>query len=190
VEGPVYYKTPHRFCDERGFFQELFNGPRIRHHLRVNRTPQKQPPNIPEAMAQVNHSHSKKGVLRGLHWQKPNPVGKYVTCLRGHILDIVVDIRRSSPTFKQWKGFEIDAEEGQALWVPEGFAHGFLVTSSMADVIYVQSKAFNQESDRTLRWDDADVAIAWPEMPGGYTISEKDKNAPLLSELSGEALFD
>jgi dTDP-4-dehydrorhamnose 3,5-epimerase len=183
MEGPVYYETPHRFSDERGFFQEIYNGSRMGESLDDHGS-------LPSAMVQVNHSRSKKGVLRGMHWQQPNPVGKYVTCIHGHILDVVVDIRRSSPTFKQWQGYEIDAEKGQALWVPEGFAHGFLVTSLVADVIYAQSKAFNQEGDRTLRWDDADVAIAWPEMRKGYTISEKDRNAPLLSELSEEALFD
>jgi dTDP-4-dehydrorhamnose 3,5-epimerase len=141
-------------------------------------------------MVQVNHSRSRKGVLRGLHWQQPNPVGKYVTCIHGRILDVVVDIRKSSPGFKTWRGYEIDAESGQSLWVPEGYAHGFLVISPMADVLYAQSAAFDPEGDRVLRWNDPEVGISWPAMLKEYVISEKDATAPLLSELPGEALFD
>lgn len=177
MEGPVYYKEPHRFFDDRGFFQEVFNGPRMGHPL-------------PEGMVQVNHSRSRKGVLRGMHWQQPNPVGKYVTCIHGRILDVVVDIRKSSPTFKEWRGYEINAEDGQALWVPEGFAHGFVVISTMADVLYLQTAPFDPEGDRALRWNDSEVGIAWPPMTKEYIISEKDAAAPLLSELPEEALFN
>lgn len=177
MEGPIYYETPHRFPDDRGFFQEIFNGPRMGAPL-------------PEGMVQVNHSHSRKGVLRGMHWQMPNPVGKYVTCLHGRILDVVVDIRRSSPTFKEWQGYDINSEDGQALWVPEGFAHGFVVVSPEADVLYLQSAPFDPEGDRSLRWNDSEVGIKWPVMLEEFTISEKDRTAPLLSELPEEALFD
>ena len=89
MEGLVYYDEPHRFVDDRGFFQEVFNGPRMGHPL-------------PEGMVQMNHSRSTKGVVRGLHWQMPNPVGKFVTCLHGRILDVVVDIRQSTDPFKKW----------------------------------------------------------------------------------------
>tara|TARA_R110002020_G_scaffold16515_17_gene58333 strand:- start:2705 stop:3256 length:552 start_codon:yes stop_codon:yes gene_type:complete len=183
VEEPIYYKKPHRFFDERGFFQEIYNG------SRTGESSDGRGP-LPSAMVQINHSRSKKGVLRGMHWQQPNPVGKYVTCIHGRILDVVVDIRRSSPAFKQWRGYEIDAEQGQSLWVPEGYAHGFVVISPMADVLYAQSAAFDPSGDRVLRWNDPDVGIKWPEMLKKYTISDKDKNAPLLSELPEEVLFD
>ncbi len=177
MEGLVYYDEPHRFVDDRGFFQEVFNGPRMGHPL-------------PEGMVQMNHSRSTKGVVRGLHWQMPNPVGKFVTCLHGRILDVVVDIRQSSDTFKKWAGYELDSERGQRLWVPEGFAHGFVVISPVADVLYLQSAPFDPEGDRVLRWNDPSIGIEWPVMVDEFTISEKDKNAPLLSELPEEALFD
>ena len=177
MEGLVYYDEPHRFVDDRGFFQEVFNGPRMGHPL-------------PEGMVQMNHSRSTKGVVRGLHWQMPNPVGKFVTCLHGRILDVVVDIRQSSDTFKKWAGYELDSERGQRLWVPEGFAHGFVVISPIADVVYLQSAPFDPEGDRVLRWNDPSIGIEWPVMVDEFTISEKDKNAPLLSELPEEALFD
>jgi len=177
VEGLIYYDEPHRFVDDRGFFQEVFNGPRMGHPL-------------PEGMVQMNHSRSTKGVVRGLHWQMPNPVGKFVTCLHGRILDVVVDIRQSSDTFKKWAGYELDSERGQRLWVPEGFAHGFVVISPVADVLYLQSAPFDPEGDRVLRWNDPSIGIEWPVMVDEFTISEKDKNAPLLSELPEEALFD
>ena len=182
MEEPIYYRKPHRFLDDRGFFQEVYNGSRIRESADDRGS-------LPSAMVQINHSRSKRGVLRGMHWQQPNPVGKYVTCVRGRILDVVVDIRMSSPTFKTWRGYEIDAESGQSLWVPEGFAHGFLVISPVADVLYAQSAAFDPASDRVLRWNDPAVGIRWPEMLGEYIISEKDNDAPLLSELPEEALF-
>ena len=177
MEGLVYYDEPHRFVDDRGFFQEVFNGPRMGHPL-------------PEGMVQMNHSRSTKGVVRGLHWQMPNPVGKFVTCLHGRILDVVVDIRQSSDTFKKWAGYELDSARGQRLWVPEGFAHGFVVISPIADVLYLQSAPFDPEGDRVLRWNDPSIGIEWPVMVDEFTISEKDKNAPLLSELPEEALFD
>lgn len=177
MEGLVYYDKPHRFVDDRGFFQEVFNGPRMG-----------QP--LPEGMVQMNHSRSEKGVLRGMHWQMPNPVGKFVTCLHGRILDVVVDIRKSSSTFKEWAAYELDAERGQRLWVPEGFAHGFVVMSPMADVLYLQSAPFNSEGDRVLRWDDPEIGIEWPSVGCTFIISDKDKSAPLLSEIPGEALFD
>ena len=183
MKGLIYYKKPHRFYDERGFFQEMYNGSRMGEST-------DDPSSLPSSMVQVNHSHSKRGVLRGMHWQQPNPVGKYVTCVHGLIWDVVVDIRRSSPTFKQWKSYEISSQKGQALWVPPGFAHGFLAISLAADVLYMQSAPFNPSGDRVLRWDDPDVAIDWPHMAKEYIISEKDSNAPRLSDLSEEVLFN
>ena len=149
MEGLVYYNESHRFVDERGFFQEVFNGPRMGHPL-------------PEDMAQVNHSRSTIGVIRGMHWQQPNPVGKFVVCLHGRILDVAVDIRKSSKTFKEWRAFQLDGDKGQRLWIPPGFAHGFIVVSPLADVVYLQSAPFDKDSDRVFRHDDMDVAIRWP----------------------------
>ena len=177
MEGLVYYNEPHRFVDERGFFQEVFNGSRMGHPL-------------PENMLQMNHSRSTQGVIRGMHWQQPNPTGKFVTCLHGHILDVVVDIRKSSSTFKEWKAFALTGDGGQRLWVPPGFAHGFIVVSPIADVIYLQSAPFDKGSDRAFRHDDMDVAIRWPVPPADCTVSEKDRNAPFLAELPEDALFD
>ena len=177
MEGLVYYNEPHRFIDERGFFQEVFNGPRMGHPL-------------PEGMVQVNHSRSVSGVLRGMHWQQPNPTGKFVTCVHGRILDVAVDIRKSSSTFKEWQAFELNGSKGQRLWIPPGFAHGFIVVSATADVVYLQSTSFNEESNRVFRYNDKDVAIRWPIPFDRCIISEQDRNAPLLAELPEDALFD
>ena len=177
VEGIVYYDKPSRFPDERGFFQEVYNGPRMG-----------QP--LPRSMTQISHARSSRGVLRGMHWQQPNPVGKYVTCVSGRILDVVVDIRKSSPTFKQWRGYELNSDQGQSLWVPEGFAHGYVVISATADVLYAQSASFDPDCDRVLAWDDPEVHIDWPVMTSPFTISDKDKQAPKLSEIPEDSLFD
>ena len=177
MKGLIYYNEPHRFIDERGFFQEVFNGPRMGHPL-------------PDGMVQVSHSRSTRGVIRGMHWQQPNPVGKFVTCVHGRILDVAVDIRKSSPTFKEWKAFELDGNKGQRLWIPLGFAHGFIVISDVADVVYLQSASFNKDGDRVFRYNDKDVAIRWPLSPDLCTVSKKDRNAPLLAELPEDALFD
>ena len=176
MEGIVYCKDPRRFPDDRGFFQEVYNGSRA------------DP--LPASMVQMNHSRSKKGVLRGMHWQMPNPTGKYVTCTQGRVLDVVVDIRKSSPTFKQWHGYELSEDVGQSLWVPEGFAHGFVTISPVADLVYLQTAPFSPEGDRCLKWNDPEIAIEWPRMLDKFIISEKDQAAPLLSELPTEALFD
>ena len=177
MEGIVYYNEPHRFNDSRGFFQEVFNGPRMGSPL-------------PASMFQINRARSWHGVLRGLHWQQPNPVGKYVTCVTGRILDVVVDIRKSSPTFKERRGYELNGDEGQALWVPPGFAHGYVVISAYADVLYAQSAPFDPECDRVVRWNDPAFHIDWPVMSEPFKISDKDKEAPKLSEIPEDALFD
>lgn len=183
MEGLIYYDEPHRFLDDRGFFQEVFNGPRMGKSSDDCGA-------LPLSMVQMNHSRSVKGVLRGMHWQQPNPVGKFVTCLHGRIFDVAVDIRKSSPTFKQWKGFDIEAERGQRLWIPPGFAHGFVTISPIAEVVYLQSAPFDSEGDRVFRYNDSTVGIDWPPMLDPYIVSDKDSNAPLLDEMSEDALFD
>jgi dTDP-4-dehydrorhamnose 3,5-epimerase len=137
---------------------------------------------------QDNHSRSRQGVLRGLHWQlPPHPQGKLVRCVVGEILDVAVDLRRSSATFGQWAGARLSADNHQQLWIPAGFAHGFVTLSDQAEVLYKTTDVWNRESERALRWDDPAVAIAWPLAQP--ILSDKDGVAPLLAELPAEALF-
>jgi len=137
---------------------------------------------------QDNHSRSRQGVLRGLHWQlPPHPQGKLVRCVVGEILDVAVDLRRSSATFGQWAGARLSAENHQQLWIPAGFAHGFVTLSDQAEVLYKTTDVWNRESERALRWDDPQMAIAWPLAQP--ILSDKDGVAPLLAELPAEALF-
>jgi dTDP-4-dehydrorhamnose 3,5-epimerase len=127
-------------------------------------------------------------VLRGLHWQlPPHPQGKLVRCVVGTILDVAVDLRRSSATFGQWAGARLSPDNHQQLWIPAGFAHGFVTLSDQAEVLYKTTDVWNRESERALRWDDPAVAIAWPLAQP--ILSDKDGVAPLLAELPAEALF-
>jgi dTDP-4-dehydrorhamnose 3,5-epimerase len=146
---------------------------------------------------QDNHSRSSCGVLRGLHYQlPPHPQGKLVRCVVGAIFDVAVDLRRSSSTFGQWVGAHLSAENHQQLWVPAGFAHGFLTLSEQAEVLYKTTDFWSRDCERAIRWDDPEVAIAWPleallagmpalEVP---QLSAKDAVAPLLAELRVELL--
>ena len=162
---------PEVFGDTRGFFFESFN-------RRV----------FEEAIGrdldfvQDNHSRSARHVLRGLHFQVQRPQGKLVRVAIGSIFDVAVDIRPDSPTFRQWVGVELSAENTRQLWVPEGFAHGFLVTSDSADVLYKTTDYYAPEHERSIRWDDPTLSIDWP-LDGAPGLSEKDRNAPLLSAL-------
>ena len=134
---------------------------------------------------QDNQSRSSQFVLRGLHYQlPPHPQGKLVRCVQGEIFDVAVDIRRHSPTFGRWVGALLSAENHCQLWVPEGFAHGFLVLSERAEVLYKTSGFWNREAERSIRWDDPALAIDWP-FPAGApapSVSEKDRLAPTLEE--------
>ncbi len=129
---------------------------------------------------QDNASLSRRGVLRGLHFQHPNGQGKLVTVLAGSVFDVAVDVRRGSPTFGQWVGRELSAENGQQLWIPAGFAHGFLVTSVEAVFVYRCTAHYAPDSEHSIRWDDPALAIHWPAVTP--LLSAKDANAPLLSE--------
>jgi dTDP-4-dehydrorhamnose 3,5-epimerase len=134
---------------------------------------------------QDNQSRSDKLVLRGLHYQlPPHAQGKLVRCVQGEIFDVAVDIRRSSPTYGQWVGAHLSGDNHSQLWVPAGFAHGFLVLSDTAEVLYKASDFWNKESERSIRWDDPALAIAWPFPPGDGepSVSEKDLQAPTLAE--------
>ena len=180
VQGPLLL-TPRVFGDERGFFFESWNQQAF--NAAAGDT----------AFVQDNHSRSSCGVLRGLHYQlPPHPQGKLIRCVLGEIFDVAVDIRRSSPTFGQWVGAVLSADNKQQLWVPAGFAHGFLTLSEQAEVLYKTTDFWSRECERAIRWDDSQLTIAWPlEALAGAEpqLSEKDAVAPLLAELAEGDLF-
>ena len=180
VQGPLLL-TPRVFGDERGFFYESWNQQAF--NAAAGDT----------CFVQDNHSRSSRGVLRGLHYQlPPHPQGKLVRCVVGEIFDVAVDIRRDSPSFGQWVGAVLSAENHQQLWVPAGFAHGFLTLSEQAEVLYKITDFWSRASERAIRWDDPQLAIAWPleALAGALPqLSEKDGEAPLLAELAEGGLF-
>ena len=179
-QGPLLL-TLRVFGDERGFFFESWNQQAF--NAAAGDT----------AFVQDNHSRSSRGVLRGLHYQlPPHPQGKLVRCVLGEIFDVTVDIRRSSPTFGQWVGAVLSADNHQQLWVPPGFAHGFLTLSEQAQVLYKTTDFWSRDCERAIRWDDPALAIAWPRegLAGAEPqLSEKDAVAPLLAELPATDLF-
>jgi dTDP-4-dehydrorhamnose 3,5-epimerase len=159
---------PKVFGDERGFFLESFHAERYTEA------------GIPGPFVQDNHSHSARGVLRGLHFQKHYPQGKLVYVTQGSVFDVAVDIRRDSPTFKQWVGVTLTADRHQQFYVPAGFAHGFCVLSEMADFHYKCTDYYHPEDEGSLRWNDPDIGIVWPiSQP---ILSNKDANAPYLKD--------
>ncbi len=162
---------PKVFGDDRGFFMETYKESDFRKA------------GIDTDFVQDNHSRSIKGVLRGLHYQlEPMAQGKLVRCIKGRIFDVAVDLRKKSPSFGKWVGVELSEENKLMLWIPKGFAHGFLTLSEEAEVIYKVSGAeYSPEHDRSIRWNDPEIGINWPleEEP---VLSEKDRNAPFLKE--------
>ncbi len=165
--------TPRVFGDARGFFLESFNREVF------------AAAGLPTDWVQDNHSRSVRGVLRGLHYQLEQPQGKLVRVARGAVFDVAVDVRRSSPTFGQWAGTELSDANHAMLYVPPGFAHGFLVLSETADFCYKCTTLWHQPSDRALRWDDPAIGIAWPldRLEGRPpTLAPRDAAAPLLAE--------
>lgn len=177
IDGPVKI-TPQVYGDARGYFLETWNQKRFAEALQL---PLEQTPRF----AQDNQSRSSKLVLRGLHYQlPPHAQGKLVRCVHGLIFDVAVDIRRGSPTFGQWAGALLSAENHSQLWVPAGFAHGFLVLSDTAEVLYKATDFWNKDAERSIRWNDPALAIDWP-FPSGEgepAVSEKDLQAPTLAE--------
>lgn len=161
---------PKVFGDERGFFLESFNQRQFAEKTGVTLN-----------FVQDNHSRSTRNVLRGLHYQIQQPQGKLVRAVVGEILDVAVDIRRSSPTFGQWVGCVLSAENKCQLWVPPGMAHGFLVLSEFAEVLYKATDYYAPQYERSLRWDDPDIAIDW-NLDATPTLSSKDKEAALLKD--------
>jgi len=184
LEGPLLV-TPQVFGDERGFFYESWNERRFRSELIAAGVTAAAAEAI--QFRQDNHSRSSRGVLRGLHFQlPPEPQGKLVRCSVGAIFDVSVDLRRASPTYGQWVGAELSAENHQQLWVPEGFAHGFLTLSAAAEVQYKASGFWNRDCERSLRWNDPALAITWPLEQAGLVqplLAEKDAAAPELAQL-------
>ena len=164
----VLILEPKAFADARGFFMELYN-------KRVFESVA----GIREDFVQDNHSRSVKGTLRGLHYQIRQPQGKLVRAIRGRILDVAVDVRRSSPSFGRWVGVELTEDNRRMLWVPVGFAHGFLVTSDVAEVFYKTTAFYAPEHERAVIWNDPAIGIDWP-VDGAPIMSARDANAPLL----------
>ena len=184
LEGPLLI-TPRVFSDDRGFFYESWNERRFHTELIEAGVSAQDAQAL--SFRQDNHSRSSRGVLRGLHYQlPPEPQGKLVRCSVGAIFDVAVDLRRMSPTFGEWVGVELSAENHQQLWVPVGFAHGFLTLSDVAEVQYKASGFWNRDCERSLRWDDPSLAIAWPLDQAGVPeplLAPKDGEAPLLAAL-------
>ncbi|MBZ9845836.1 dTDP-4-dehydrorhamnose 3,5-epimerase [Mesorhizobium sp. CA10] len=162
--------VPKRHGDARGFFSETWNAERFAEA------------GIDLAFVQDNHSYSAAaGVLRGLHYQlPPRAQAKLLRVIRGSVLDVAVDIRRSSPTFGKWEALEISADKGNQVLVPQGFAHGFVTLVPHTEVLYKVTDTYSPGHDRSIRFDDPAIGIAWPEIAGGFQLSDKDRNAPLL----------
>ncbi|MBI2885160.1 MAG: dTDP-4-dehydrorhamnose 3,5-epimerase [Candidatus Omnitrophica bacterium] len=163
--------TPQVFRDGRGFFLESYNQARF------------AAAGIPDAFVQDNHSRSVKGALRGLHFQRePAAQGKLVRAIRGDIFDVVVDIRPDSPTFGQWLSEILSAENMRMLYVPPGFAHGFLALRDDTEVLYKVTRPYAPEHDRGIIWNDPTLNIAWPDVGAPYVVSEKDRAHPRLRD--------
>jgi dTDP-4-dehydrorhamnose 3,5-epimerase len=161
---------PRVFEDDRGFFFESFNAETFVHAIGVQAT-----------FVQDNHSRSRKGVLRGLHYQLETPQGKLVRVVSGEVLDVVVDVRRSSPHFGQWLAVHLSAENHRQLWVPVGFAHGFVTLSEAAEVLYKTTDYYDPRAERSIRWDDPDLAIDW-QLESAPRLSAKDQCATLFKD--------
>ena len=159
----VLQLEPQVFADDRGFFFEAYNDRKFA-----------QQTGIVTNFVQDNHSCSKENVLRGLHYQIQQPQGKLIRAIVGTIFDVAVDIRKSSPTFGKWVGYELSAKNKRLLWIPPGFAHGFLVLSEIAEVLYKATDYYAPQSDRTILWNDPDLAIDWP-LSAPPILSAKDQ---------------
>jgi dTDP-4-dehydrorhamnose 3,5-epimerase len=177
LEGPILL-APDVFGDERGFFCETY---RRSSFMEVG---------IQEEMVQDNHSRSRRGVVRGMHFSIGRGAAKLVRCGRGAIQDVIVDVRRGSPTFGQWEGFDLTDENMHVLYVPVGFAHGFCVVSETADVLYKQDAYYASPTDRGFKYDDPDVGIDWSLPIGELVPSQRDRDAPLLRDVADGLPFE
>jgi dTDP-4-dehydrorhamnose 3,5-epimerase len=173
LEG-VLLIEPKVFGDARGFFLESWNEQRFNEAV-----------GAPVRFVQDNHSRSTKGVLRGLHFQRPpHAQGKLVRCVVGSVFDVAVDVRAGSPTFGQWVGEVLSAENQRQLWIPPGFAHGFLVLSDTADFLYKTTDLYAPQAEGAVRFDDAAIGIEWPDVGLTYRLADKDLAAPLLKDVA------
>ena len=168
--------APQVHGDARGFFMETY------------RADAWAAEGVPTDFVQDNHSRSRRGTLRGLHFQTHPGQAKLVRCARGRVLDVVVDLRRGSPTFGEWEGVELDDESGRQLFIPVGFGHGFCVLSETADFVYKCTAYYDPATEKGIRFDDPDVAVEWP---GDVELlySERDRTAPRLAEIADELPF-
>ncbi|MFS1413837.1 dTDP-4-dehydrorhamnose 3,5-epimerase [Vibrio sp. 10N.286.49.C2] len=162
---------PQVFGDERGFFMETWQQKKFEELVTGKATP----------FVQDNHSKSSKGILRGLHYQTDNTQGKLVRVVSGEVFDVAVDVRKDSSTFGQWVGVYLSAENKRQLWVPEGFAHGFYVTSDNAEFVYKCTDYYNPNAEHSILWSDPEIGIEWP-LSQAPTLSVKDANAFLLKD--------
>jgi len=171
LPGLLVYE-PEVFGDDRGFFMESWN-----------RRTFSDATGLDPVFVQDNHSRSAWGVLRGIHYQlDPHAQGKLVRVTLGAVWDVAVDLRRGSPSFGRWAGVELTASNHRQLWIPQGFGHGFLVLSEIADVLYKTTDYYEPQLDRALRWDDPTLDIAWPLDGMAPTLSVKDASAPYLAD--------
>ncbi len=170
--GGLVLVEPEVHGDSRGFLVETYSADRWREL------------GIDVEFVQDNHSRSRAGILRGLHFQTSPGQAKLVRCTRGRIWDVAVDLRRDSPTYRRWEGYELDDERHRQLFVPVGFAHGFCVLSDVADVAYKLSSLYDPETEAGFAWNDPDVGVEWPV--SDPEVSERDRNAPRLAELAPE----
>ena len=176
LDGPILLE-PRVFGDERGFFMESYRRS-VFGDLGVS-----------EEMVQDNHSRSTKGVVRGMHFQIGAGTSKLVRCGRGAIWDVIVDVRKGSPTYGDWEAFELTDENHHQLYVPIGFAHGFCVLSDVADVLYKQSNYYSGDVERGFSYRDPDVGIEWPLPVDELLPSQRDRQAPLLRDIADELSF-
>lgn len=182
IEGPLVF-TPDIYSDSRGLFFESWNRKKYEENLSDT-----------VHFVQDNHSESSQGVLRGMHYQiEPYPQGKLVRCIKGSIFDVAVDIRKSSSTFSEWVGIELNQKNKKQLWIPCGFAHGFLTLSESAEVLYKASGYWNKDCERTIQWNDKAFNIQWPIEKLNISdplLSDKDANASSLEQLlNNDELF-
>jgi dTDP-4-dehydrorhamnose 3,5-epimerase len=175
LDGPVLL-APAVHGDERGYFMETWRADAWAAH------------GVPTAFVQDNHSRSRRGTLRGIHFQTQPGQGKLVRVARGRVLDVVVDLRRGSPTFGEWEAFELDDEACHQLYVPVGFGHGFCVLSERADFVYKCTAYYDAATESGFRFDDPDVGIRWPR-DVELLCSERDRNAPRLAEIAASLPF-
>jgi dTDP-4-dehydrorhamnose 3,5-epimerase len=177
LEGPVLL-TPAVHGDERGFFVESYRRSVLAEL------------GIDDDFVQDNHSRSQRGVVRGMHFQVGDGIVKLVRCARGAIVDVIVDMRRGSPHYGEWEAFELNDANHHQLLVPIGFAHGFCVTSEMADVMYKQTGYYDPELERGIAYNDPDVGIRWPLADDELIPSHRDANAPRLRDIAEQLPFE